>query len=101
MGNSYNMFLIKSTGINKGQNRVAIRFTRIGRKHSPFFRIVAVDSRKKKNTEPLEFLGWYNPMTKETNLNAASVKKWLTVGAQPSNTVSGLLRKIIQYEARR
>merc|ERR550514_1247094 len=73
--------------------RVAIRFTRMGRKHMPFYRIIAVDSRKRRDTRPLEFLGWYNPITKETNLNATSIKKWLSTGAQPSRTVTGLLKK--------
>merc|ERR1712093_865901 len=56
--------------------RVTIRFMRIGRIHEPFYRIIAVDSRKKRDTEPLEFLGWYDPKTKEANLNAPAIKKW-------------------------
>merc|ERR1711904_230384 len=73
--------------------RVTIRFMRIGRKHAAFYRLIAVDSRKKRDTKPLEFLGWYNPKTKETKLNTPSLRKWLKVGAQPSNTITNLLRR--------
>merc|ERR1711904_347371 len=85
--------IVKSETVNVVEARVAIRFMRFGRKHEPFYRIIAVDSRKRRDTEPLEFLGWYNPTTKEANLNAPSVKKWLTCGAEPSNTVMSLLQR--------
>ncbi|KAL4859778.1 30S ribosomal protein S16 [Chlorella vulgaris] len=75
------------------ENRVAIRFTRVGRKKLPFYRIVAVDSRVRRDGKPLEFLGWYNPLNKEANLNAPAIKKWLSVGAQPSETVGALLKR--------
>jgi|ERR1712224_265174 len=73
--------------------RVAIRFMRIGRQHEPFYRVIAVDSRKRRDTKPLEFLGWYNPKTKEATLKAHSIKKWLACGAEASNTVSSLLQR--------
>jgi small subunit ribosomal protein S16 len=73
--------------------RVAIRFTRIGRKKLPFYRIIAIDSRVRRDGAPLEYLGWYNPLNKEANLNAPAIKKWLAVGAQPSDTVGRLLKK--------
>jgi ribosomal protein S16 len=38
-------------------------------------------------------LGWYDPLRKETNLNAPAIKKWLSVGAQPTETVERLLKK--------
>ena len=41
----------------------------------------------------LQELGWYDPLRKETNLNAPAIKKWLAVGAQPSDTVGRLLKK--------
>lgn len=40
-------------------------------------------------------LGWYDPLKKETNLNAPAIKKWLEVGAQPSDTVENLLKKAL------
>ena len=80
------------------ENRVAIRFTRMGRKKLPFYRIVAIDSKKRRDGAPLEYLGWYDPMKKEANLNAPAIRKWLSVGAQPSETVSGLLKKAMVIE---
>jgi len=75
------------------ENRVAIRFQRLGRKKLPFYRIVATDSKSKRSAAPIEFLGWYDPLKKETNLNAPSIKKWLAVGAQPTDSVRSLLKK--------
>jgi len=43
-------------------------------------------------------LGWYDPLRKETNLNAPAIKKWLSVGAQPSETVGRLLKKAMVME---
>uniref|UniRef100_A0A1D1ZVS2 30S ribosomal protein S16, chloroplastic n=1 Tax=Auxenochlorella protothecoides TaxID=3075 RepID=A0A1D1ZVS2_AUXPR len=81
------------------ENRVAIRFTRMGRKKLPFYRIIAIDSRTRRDGRPLEFLGWYNPLSKETSLNAPSIKKWLEVGAQPSDTVAALLKKAMVLDS--
>lgn len=80
------------------ENRVAIRFTRGGRRKAPFYRIIAIDSRDRREGRPLEFLGYYNPMTKETNLNAPAIKKWIGHGAQPSETVGNLLKKAMIIE---
>lgn len=46
-----------------------------------------------KHAVALQNLGWYDPLRKETNLNAPAIKKWLSVGAQPSDTVRALLKK--------
>lgn len=75
------------------ENRVAIRFQRFGRKKLPFYRLVAIDSRKARSGAPLEYLGWYDPLKKETNLDAPAIKAWLGKGAQPSETVENLLKK--------
>jgi small subunit ribosomal protein S16 len=76
------------------ENRVALRFQRYGRHKAPFYRLVAVDSKVRRDYgEPLEYLGWYDPMKKETNLNGPSIRKWLSQGAQPSDTVRDLLKK--------
>ena len=80
------------------EDRVRIRFSRFGRKKRPFYRIVAVDSRKPRETRPLEWLGWYDPFRKETNLNAPAIKKWLDVGAQPSDVVRKLLKRAMVIE---
>ena len=75
------------------ENRVVIRFSRGGRRKAPFYRIIAIDSRKRREGRPLEFLGYYDPMSKETNLNAPAIKKWIGTGAQCSDTVENLLKK--------
>jgi small subunit ribosomal protein S16 len=80
------------------ENRVAIRFQRFGRKKVPFYRLVAIDSRDRRDGEPLEYLGWYDPLKKETNLNAPAIKKWLSNGAQPSETVTSLLQRAFVME---
>lgn len=78
--------------------KVAIRFQRFGRKKAPFYRLVAIDSRDRREGRPLERLGFYDPLKKETNLNAPAIKKWLAVGAQPSETVANLLKKAMVLE---
>ncbi len=81
------------------ENRVAIRFSRGGRRKAPFYRIIAIDSRKRREGRPLEFLGYYDPISKETNLNAPSIKKWISTGAQCSETVENLLKKAMIIDA--
>ena len=75
-----------------------MRFQRFGRTKAPFFRLVAVDSRDRREGRPLERLGFYDPLKKETSLNAPAIKKWLAVGAQPSPTVANLLKKAMVME---
>ena len=129
-----------------------IRFTRLGRIRSPFYRIIAIDSRKRRDGAPLEVraapardgkaphfalsrgtllgriktwnaaelraqspgnasltslsfssfhqqeLGWYDPIKKQSNLNAPAIKAWLAKGAQPTDTVGALLRKSLIIE---
>ena len=70
-----------------------IRFTRLGRKRTSFYRIIAIDSRKRRDGLPLEYLGWYDPHAKQSNLDAPAFKAWLAKGAQPSDTVRNLLKK--------
>ncbi len=137
-----------------------IRFARFGRKYRPFYRLVAIDSRARRDGRPLEvcflvgcctlvvahlmtraalytyththvstqYLGWYNPLNKETSLNAPRIQHWLQVwdcggwihtqthtqthththtpshtiytqvGAEPSDTVNNLLKKAMVIE---
>lgn len=62
---------------------VKIRLMRIGAKKRPFYRVVAVDERKKRNGQYLEVLGTYNPLTdpKEIKLKTDRVDYWSKVGA--------------------
>lgn len=74
---------------------VKIRLTRMGAKKNPFYRIVAIDSRKARDGEYLEQIGYYNPKTQpaDIKIDAEIAKKWLSTGAQPTDTVRGLFRK--------
>lgn len=75
------------------ENNVRIRFARHGRKFSPFYRVVVIDSRARREGRPIQYLGWYNPMKKQTSLNAPAIKEWISKGAQPSESVARLLAK--------
>ncbi len=70
-----------------------LRFQRLGRPQHPFFRLVVVDSRKKRDGSVIERLGNYNPKTKEFKFDEEKVKLWLSRGATPSETVNNLLKK--------
>lgn len=71
---------------------VKIRFARIGKKHAPIYRIVAVDSRKKRDGEFLENLGTYNPKTKQiVQMHDDRIAHWLSVGAIPTDVVARLI----------
>ena len=74
---------------------VKIRLKRIGMKKEPFYRIIVTDSRNGRDGRAIEELGYYNPITdpSELKVNAERAKYWLGVGAQPSDTVRGLLKK--------
>lgn len=70
---------------------VKIRFTRVGKKHAPVYRIVAVDSRKKRDGEYLENLGTYNPLTKEiVQWHEERIQHWVSVGAIVTDSVKRL-----------
>ena len=72
---------------------IKLRLKRFGKKKQSSFRIVAVNSTSRRNGEPLEELGFYNPRTKESRIDAEEIRKRLNSGAQPTETVSSLLRK--------
>jgi small subunit ribosomal protein S16 len=72
---------------------VKIRLKRIGAKKAPHYRVVAVDSRQRRDGMPIEELGHYNPRTKELKLNREAIEKWTKTGAQLSDTVASLLKR--------
>lgn len=72
---------------------VKIRLSRTGRKNLPSYRVVVVPAREKRETKSLEIVGNYSPIKKEINLNEERIKYWLSVGAQPTETVKNLLIK--------
>jgi small subunit ribosomal protein S16 len=75
---------------------VKIRMTRMGTNKKPYYRIIAVDSRKKRDGAYLENLGVYHPLEneeKEIDIREDRVRHWLDLGAKPSHTVKTLLHK--------
>lgn len=73
----------------------AIRLSRFGKRHSPIYRVVVIDRRKARDGQFIEQVGFYNPnmKTPEVHFEQEKVLKWLSTGAQPSDTVKSLLRK--------
>ncbi len=69
---------------------LVIRLQRVGKKHQASFRIVLQDSRWKPQGKSLELLGFYNPHSKEKQIQAERVKHWLEKGAQPSATLHNM-----------
>jgi small subunit ribosomal protein S16 len=71
----------------------------LGRKHRPYYRIVAIDGRQPRDGRILEELGSYDPMIKNTDervrLKPERVKYWISVGALPSEKVAVLLKKYL------
>lgn len=76
---------------------VRLRLKRFGRTHKPYYRLNAIDQRNPRDGRALEELGQYDPMnkdeSKQINFNAERVAYWLSVGAQPSETVASLLKR--------
>ena len=76
---------------------VRIRLKRLGRRHRPFYRVCAMDSRAPRDGKVIEELGVYDPMIRETDarvtLNQERVSYWLGVGAQPTEKVQVLINK--------
>ena len=76
---------------------VRIRMKMTGRKHRPFFRIVAIDSRQPRDGRELEEIGTYDPMIHNTDervkLVPDRVKYWMGVGALPSEKCAVLFKK--------
>ena len=74
---------------------VHLRLTRMGRHKRPFYRVVAVDSRSRRDGKYIEIVGTYDPLQEPavTNLKSDRVLDWLQKGARPSVTVRTLLRR--------
>ncbi|MDD4074001.1 MAG: 30S ribosomal protein S16, partial [Candidatus Pacebacteria bacterium] len=83
---------------------LAIRLFRVGKKKQPSYKIVVTE----KTNPPqggvfVEQVGFYNPLTNERTLNAERIKYWISVGAQPSDTIHNMLitEKVIEGEKRK
>lgn len=72
---------------------VRIRLRRMGKHKSPFYRIVAIDSKKARDGEYIENLGHYDPIKKNLQLKRDRIEYWLSQGAKPTNPVAKLIAK--------
>ena len=74
---------------------VKIRLKRMGMKKAPFYRVVVSDSRTPRDGRFIEEIGYYNPVEDPAviKFDEERAKYWLSTGAQPTDTVRGLLKK--------
>ena len=72
---------------------IKLRLKRFGKKKEASFRIVACNSTSRRDGRPIQELGFYNPITKETRLDTEALRIRLTQGAQPTDVVRNLLEK--------
>jgi small subunit ribosomal protein S16 len=72
---------------------IKLRLKRFGKKREASFRLVATNSTSRRDGRPLQELGFYNPRTKETRLDAEAIRHRLGQGAQPTDSVRSILEK--------
>ena len=73
---------------------VALRLRREGSKDRPYYKVVAADSRAKRDGRYIEVIGKYDPMQEgPATIDLEKAEKWLSTGAQPSDTVRSLIKK--------
>ncbi|MCL1827830.1 MAG: 30S ribosomal protein S16 [Candidatus Cloacimonetes bacterium] len=74
---------------------VKLRLTRMGCINKPFYRVIAIDARVRRDGKYLDNLGYYDPKHEPAIIKVDTEKalKWLSVGAQPSETVRSLFKK--------
>jgi small subunit ribosomal protein S16 len=70
-----------------------LRLKRIGRKGSPAYRLVVMENTFRRDGKPIEEVGYYNPISKQSHFEVDKIKKWLSYGVQPTEVVSNLLKK--------
>ena len=74
---------------------VKIRLKRLGSKKNPFYRVVVADERSPRDGKFIDEIGYYNPLTNpvDVKIDAEKATKWISNGAQPTETVRTLLKK--------
>ena len=79
----------------KNKMAVKMRLRRMGAKKAPFYRVVVADERSPRDGKFIDEIGYYNPLTNpaEVKIDAEKAEKWLSNGAQPTETVKSLLKK--------
>lgn len=71
-----------------------IRLKRCGRKKQAIYRIIIIDSKKRRDGKALEEVGFYNPLTKEIKLDTEKIEERIYQGAQLTKTVNNLVKSI-------
>ena len=69
-----------------------LRLKKTGRKRLPSYRLVIMEHTTRRDGRPIEEVGFYNPITKESSFNNEKILSWLKVGVQPTPTVFNLLK---------
>jgi small subunit ribosomal protein S16 len=75
---------------------VVIRLQRVGKKNRPMFRIVAIEKSAAAKGKPIEVLGIYDPVKKTGQLNFEKYESWIKKGAQVSDTMKSLYKKLLK-----
>ena len=70
-----------------------LRLKRTGRKGSPSYRLVIMENTTRRDGRPIEEVGYYNPITKQSYFDIDKINKWLSYGVKPTETVFNLLKK--------
>nr|YP_009369835.1 30S ribosomal protein S16 [Boldia erythrosiphon]ARO90523.1 30S ribosomal protein S16 [Boldia erythrosiphon] len=76
---------------------IKIRLKRCGRKKHPVYRIVVMDVKTKRNGKPIEEIGFYNPITKESRLKLERITQRLTEGAKLTKTANYIFNKYSKH----
>ena len=74
---------------------VRLRLQRMGKPKRPYYRVVAVEQKSKRDGQPIEILGQYDPISEDNkfNVNMERINYWLGTGAKASETVAALIKK--------
>lgn len=71
-----------------------LRLKRIGRKRSPSYRLVIMESSSRRDGRPIDELGYYDPISKKYKFDTSKIQKWLSYGVKPTDTVLALFKKL-------
>lgn len=70
-----------------------LRLKRAGKKRFPSYRLVIMENSYRRDGRHIDEVGYYNPLTKQYKFNSEKIKKWLSYGVKPTETVLNLLKK--------
>jgi small subunit ribosomal protein S16 len=70
-----------------------LRLKRGGRKRQPAYRLVVMENTTRREGRPVDQVGYYNPITKQSYFDVEKITKWLGYGVKPTQTVLNLLQK--------